>query len=239
MNVLRLILVLLAVVVGISSDAHAQRTLVAGSSQWGMRVYTPASVETYAVWIRMPATNVNSPFISTTRGPVADNHYRVLGYGVGFFYASIRAGVSGYNSQSNGLPLPNTWIHVAAIFDGTTNRTVWVNGVAAAAETTTVAPTSIDEVHLGRNTTSSGSTYCSADLAEPAIWHERLTAAEIGQLAAGGSFARRAHPSKVRPDKLVWLPDLSIPGAAVPGVGGTTGISNSPAMLTAIPPSFR
>lgn len=239
MNLLARILVLLAVVGGISLDALAQRTLVAGSSQWGMRVYTPASVETCAVWIRMPATNVSSVFINTTRGPVADNHYRVMGYGVGYFYASERAGVTGYNSQSNALPLANTWIHVAAIFRGNTNRTVWVNGVSATAETTTVTPTSIDEVHLGRLTTSSGNYYCSADIAEPAIWHAELTSTEIGQLAAGGAFARRAHPSQIRPDKLVWLPDLSIPGAAVPGVGGVTGISNSPALLTAIPPAFR
>lgn len=239
MNPIMHLLAVVAVVAGISIDAQAQRTLVAGSSHWGMRVYTPSAVETYAAWIRMPATNVSSTFINTTRGPVADNHYRVMGYGVGFFYASERAGVTGYNSQSNALPLANTWIHVAAIFRGNTNRIVWVNGVAAATETTTVTPTSIDEVHLGRLTTSSGNYYCSADVAEAAIWHAELTSSEIGQLAAGGAFPRRAHPSKIRPDKLVWLPDLSIPGAAVPGVGGVTGISNSPALLTALPASFR
>lgn len=234
----RILAVLASALVG-GLDASAQRTMVAGSSHWGMRTYSPASVETYAVWIRMPATNVASVFLNTTRGPVADNHYRVMGYGVGYFYASERAGVTGYNSQSNALPLANTWIHVAAIFRGNTNRTVWVNGVSATAETTTVTPTSIDEVHLGRLTTSSGNYYCSSDIAEPAIWNTDLSAAELGQLAAGGAFARRAHPSKIRPDKLVWLPDLSIPGAAVPGVGGVTGISNSPALLTAIPPAFR
>jgi hypothetical protein len=239
MNTIGRILMVLALAVVAPAGAHAQRTMVAGSFHWGSRVYTPASVETYAVWIRMPATNVASVFINTTRGPVADNHYRVMGYGVGYFYASERAGISGYNSQSNALPLANTWIHVCAIWKGPTNRTVWVNGVSAAAETTSVSPTSIDEVHLGRLTTSSGNYYCSADLAEPAIWHAELTASEIGQLAAGGAFARRAHPSRIRPDKLVWLPDLTIPGAAVPGVGGVTGISNSPALLTAIPPAFR
>jgi hypothetical protein len=239
MNLTLRVLAILAVAVGASVDASAQRTLVAGSSQWGMKVYAPASVETYAVWIRMPATNVASVLINTTRGPVADNNYRVMGYNPGYFYASIRAGGSGYNSQSNALPLANTWIHVAAIFRGNTNRTVWVNGVSATAETTTVTPTSIDEVHLGRLTTSSGNYYCSADLAEPAIWHAELTSSELGQLAAGGAFARRVHPSKIRPDKLVWLPDLTIPGAEVPGIGGVTGISNSPAQLNVLPATFK
>lgn len=234
----RILAVLASALVG-GLDASAQRTMVSGSSHWGQRAYTDGDMQTYAAWIRMPATNAVSIFLTTTRGVVVDNHYRTLGYNPGYFYASIRAGGSGYNSQSNGLPAANTWIHVAAIFKGTTNRTVWVNGVSAAAETTTVAPTSIDEVHLARLKTGTGDYFCSADIAEPAIWNTDLSAAELGQLAAGGAFARRAHPSKIRPDKLVWLPDLSIPGAAVPGVGGVTGISNAPALLTALPPAFR
>jgi len=240
MNTARTFLAVMALAVFMPSCAHAQRTLIAGSSHWGRffnLVDTPN--QTMSVWIRMPATNVASTFIVATRGPVADNHYRALGYGVGFFYVSSRAGVSGYNSQSNALPLPNTWIHVAGVFAGAASRTVYVNGVAAATETTSVTPTSVDEVNWGRLTTSAGNYYCSADMVEPAVWSTNLTSIEIVQLAAGGSFASRAHPAKIRPDKLVWLPDLTIPGAAVPGVGGVTGISNSPALLTVLPPAFR
>lgn len=234
--------ILLGLVVGLFSlSVVAQRTFVAASSHWGMAPYTPASggMETFALWVRMPATNVTSVLLNATRGPVADNHYRAVGYGVGYFYASIRAGVSGYNSQSNFLPVLNTWYHIAAVWRGTTNRTIYVNGVAGTIEATTVNPTAIDEMHIGRLTTSAGNYYCSADIAEPAIWHAELTPSELSQLAAGGAFARRAHPSKIRPDKLVWLPDLTIPGAAVPGIGGITGISNSPARLNVLPATFK
>lgn len=238
MNLITHLLAVLAVVAGISIDARAQRTLVSSSSQYGFRTYTPASVETYSIWVNMPQTNVLSALISTTRGLDGALHYRALGYEVGYFYATERNGGAGYNSQSNGLPKPSTWIHLVAVFKGNTNRTLWVNGVAAAPETTTVTPTSIDEVYLGRFFIVSDR-FCSASIVEPAIWHAELTDAEIGQLAAGGQFARRAHPSKIRPDKLVWLPDLSIPGAAVPGIGGVTGISNSPAQLNVLPAPFK
>ena len=234
--------ILLGLVVGLFSlSVVAQRTFVTASSHWGTNSYTPASggMETFAVWVRMPATNVSSTFLNVTRGAIADNHYRVLGYGVGYFYASIRAGISGYNSQSNFLPTLNAWYHVAVVWRGTTNRTIYINGNAGTIESTTVNPTSIDEVHLGRLTTSSGNYYCSADLVEPAIWHTELSLTELGQLAGSGSFNKRAHPSKIRPDKLVWLPDLTIPGAAVPGIGGITGISNSPAQLNVLPATFK
>jgi hypothetical protein len=197
--------------------AHAQRTLVTASSHWGRffnLVDTPN--QTMSVWIRMPATNVASTFIVATRGPVADNHYRAMGYGVGFFYVSSRAGVSGYNSQSNALPLPNTWIHVAGVFNGAASRTVYVNGVAAATETTSVTPTSVDEVNWGRLTTSSGSYYCSADMVEPAVWSTNLTSSEIVQLAAGGSFASRAHPAKFARTNWSGCPTSRFPAPRCP-----------------------
>ncbi len=237
---LRILFVMVLVAWLTPACAHAQRTLLATSSHWASKLYTSAATETYSVWVRFQNTNQSGTFLLTTRGAVADNHYRQIACGAGIYYISERAGGgTAYNSTTNPTPILNTWVHVAATLVGNTNRTIWVNGNAAASETSTVTPTLLDEVWFGRIQTSSGSYYTSGDIAEPAVWHVQLTAGEIGQLAAGGAFARRAHPTKIRPDKLVWLPDLTIPGAAVPGVNGVTGISNSPALLTAIPPAFR
>lgn len=220
--------------------AYAQRTLVAGSSQWGGKSYTAAATETYSVWVRFQNTNQSGTFVITTRGAVPDNHYRLLACGAGIYYISERAGGgAAYNSTTNPTPILNTWVHVAATLEGGTNRTVWVNGNAATSNSTTAVPTSLDEVWFGRIQTSSGTYYASGDMAEPAVWNAKLTSEEIRQLAAGGSFASRAHPSKIRPDKLVWLPDLTIPGSAVPGIGGVTGISNAPAQLNVLPAVFK
>lgn len=221
-----------------SLDANAQRGFVAASSQYAQRSYTPSSVETYAVWVRCPNSS-GGTLIATTRGAVADNHYRLIAAAPSIAYASERAGVSSYESTTNITRATNAWFHVVGIFRSNNYRLVYVDGVPAASNTTAVTPTSIDEAWLARIQTSSGNYYATTDIAEAAIWNVELTEAEVKQLAAGGLFARRAHPSKIRPDKLVWLPDLSIPGAAVPGVGGVTGISNSPALLTALPPAFR
>ena len=235
MNVIMRILAVLAFLVG-ALEVSAQRTLVSASSQFAKRTYTPASVETYSAWVR--PTSAGGAIIATTRGAVADNHYRLMAATLTTAYVSERAGVS-YESTTNITRATNTWFHVAGVFRGNTYRRIYVDGVPATANTTSVTPTSIDEVWLGRIQTSSGNYYASTDVAEVAIWHAELTDAEIGQLAAGGQFTRRAHPSKIRPDKLVWLPDLSIPGAAVPGIGGVTGISNSPAQLNVLPATFK
>lgn len=220
-----------------SLDANAQRGFVAASSQYAQRSYTPSSVETYSAWIK--PTSAGGTIVATTRGAVSDNHYRLMAANLTIAYVSERAGVSSYESTTNITRATNTWFHVCGVFRGNTYRRIYVDGVPATSNTTSVTPTSIDEVWLGRIQTSSGNYYAGTDVAEVAIWNVELSDAEISQLAAGGQFARRPHPSKIRPDKLVWLPDLSIPGAAVPGVGGVTGISNSPALLTALPPAFR
>lgn len=217
-------------------NACAQRALVAGSSQWGGKAYTPAATETYSAWIR--PTSAGGNIIATTRGAVVDNHYRVLAANLTIAYAMERDGFSS-SSTTNITKTTNVWFHVCAVFRGTSYRRVYVDGVSATANTAAKNATSIDEVWLGRLQTSDGDYYAATDIAEAAIWHAELTDAEISQLAAGGQFARRAHPSKIRPDKLVWLPDLSIPGAAVPGVGGVTGISNSPAQLNVLPAPFK
>lgn len=221
------------------TEAHAQRTFVAASYQYAQRAYTDASVQTWSAWIRLPSTNVIHPIICTMRGWDTSNHYRLLFYSPGSFLASERAGGTAASSVSNVLPAINTWIHVAARFTGTNSRTLWVNGNACATETTGVEPTAIDEAYLARARTSISMYYSGASIAEAAIWHDALTDSEIAQLAADGAFSRRTHPSKIRPGRLVWLPDLTIPGAAVPGVGGVTEINNAPALLTVLPPPFK
>lgn len=235
----KLILWVTLVVIAFGAEAKAQRTFVSASAQYTQRAYTDASVQTWAAWTRLSTTNVLQPIICTMRGWDTSHHYRLIMYNLGVFYATERAGGSPASSISNLVPEINTWIHLAARFNGTANRTLFVNGVACATETTAVIPTDIDEVYLGRVRTLTTQYFGSSTIAEPAIWHVALTDSEVAQLASGGAFARRASPSKIRPDKLVWLPDLTIPGAAVPGVGGVTGISNSPALLTVLPPAFR
>lgn len=237
MNPFLLLIVVWVVAASSSLDANAQRAFVSASSQYAQRTYTPSSVETYAAWVRFPSSS-GGTLVATTRGAGMDNHYRLIAAAPSIAYASERAGPS-YESTTNITRATNVWFHVVGIFRNNNYRLVYVDGVPAASNTTSVTPTSIDEAWLGRIQTSSGNYYATADIAEAAIWNVELTAAEVKQLAADGQFARRTHPSKIRPDKIVWLPDLSIPGAAVPGVGGVTGISNSPALLTVLPPAFR
>lgn len=228
------------VLFGAVLSALAQRAFVATSTNWAQTFgFADTPNQTMACWVRMPAGNAGGSVVVVTRGLVADNHYRQIGFSTNLAVAESRAGASPSSSQTNGIFQPGIWYHVAGVFNGNSSRTVYVNGNASAESTTAVAATSIDEVFLCRVTTAVSSYFTWADVVEPAIWATNLTSAEISHLAAGGDFTKRPHPSRMRPNLLSFLPELTIQGAAVPGVRGVTGISNSPALLTVLPAPFR
>lgn len=231
--------IILAVAMLIGFACHAQRTFVAASSQWAQGAWTDSGTQTWSVWLQIAATNATLPAVGTTRGWVGDNHYRLLFYSSGLLLFSERDGGSPRSSISNTLPVINSWMHLGARFIGATNRILWVNGTACAVDTNLVSPTSLDEVYIGRIRTSTSPYHFGGKIAEPAIWNAALTDAEISQLASGGVFTKRTHPYRIRPNDLMWCPDLTIPGAAVPGVGGITQISNSPAYTPVLPAPFK
>lgn len=232
---------IIAAFISLCGNGFAQRYYVAGSSQWSQRAWVDSSTETWSAWVKFEGTNGVYPILCTTRGWVTDNHYRVIFYSnlTGQILFSERAGATLASSVTNLLPVPQTWYHIAAQFVGSTNRTLWINGTKCAVDTTSVSPTSIDEVFIGRFRTGIASYYTTATITETAVWSAALTDTEISQLAGDGNMAKRVSATKIRPNDIKFCPDFTIPGSAVPGIGGVTGISNAPALITTIPTAFR
>jgi hypothetical protein len=93
----------------------------------------------------------------------------------------ITRGLSNVALDTTGQLLPNTWAHVAMVFDATGHtKTIYVNGVLAAssAATGTLVTNTVNLV-LGNTSTGSGGTYIRGRLSEVRLWSVARTQAQI------------------------------------------------------------
>lgn len=110
------------------------------------------------------------------------------------------------SSQTTQTVNQNEWAHVAAVFTSSSSRTVYLNGAAAATDTTTVSVAAITQIRIGCVTqvysTGNDGAFFNGDIADVGIWNVALTAAEIASLAAGVAC------SKIRPQSLQFYAPL-------------------------------
>lgn len=91
-----------------------------------------------------------------------------------------------------------TWHHGAAVETSAINHTVYIDGGSDATITTSVTPTGMDSISIGRAGDSTPDAYFSGDLAEVAVWDVAFTAPQMALLAKAVS------PLLVRPEALVF-----------------------------------
>jgi hypothetical protein len=96
-----------------------------------------------------------------------------------------------------------TWTHAGAVYTSTSSRSVYFNGVNEATNTTSIVPSSITRIQIGRQQFNNATfSFLDGRIAEVGIWDAALTAAEIASLAKGMT------PDKVRPQSLVFYAPL-------------------------------
>jgi hypothetical protein len=97
-----------------------------------------------------------------------------------------------------------TWTHAGAVYSTTSSRSVYFNGVNEATNTTSIVPSSITRIQIGRQQFNniSGVSWLNGRLAEVGIWNAALTAEEVASLAKGMTC------DKVRPQSLVFYAPL-------------------------------
>jgi hypothetical protein len=98
----------------------------------------------------------------------------------------------------------NTWGHIAAVIESQSSRTPYLNGVAGATNTTTIANHATFNLMVIGSRWLSGSlgNYFGGQLTEVGIWNVALTQPEIASLAKGMTC------DKVRPQSLVFYAPL-------------------------------
>jgi hypothetical protein len=79
----------------------------------------------------------------------------------------------------------NTWTHVCGIFTNATSRTVYLDGANNATETSSLTPTGIDQLAVGRLTSNSPTQNLDGKIAHVAVWDIALTGGNCASLAAG------------------------------------------------------
>lgn len=123
----------------------------------------------------------------------------------------------------------NQWGHFAAVFASSASRTGYLNG-SGVTETTSLGATTVNQIQIGaRNIYAVRGVFANGVVAHIAVWRVALTSSEIGQLSGFGNPSRAVHPRWIRPEALVYCPELDIPNLVVPDrVAGSTTWSNSP-----------
>jgi hypothetical protein len=128
-------------------------------------------------------------------------------------------------SSQRGNINSSQWEHIAGVFASSTSRTVYLNGVAGTANTSSSVVAGFNNTILGaRYTGGTRGAYLEGKLSHVAIWNIVLSGAEIATLAAG------ANPQSVQLANLVFYVPLNQSGA-------TTDIISSNA-LTVSGPTF-
>lgn len=129
----------------------------------------------------------NNYWVLALRGPVpADN--------VEF---SVNDGISSDTLTTTGYSA-NTWHHAACAEDSSSLRRVYIDGGSQGFGFINHTPSGIDNVGIGRYSSSTPFSYMDGRIAEVGIWNIALSAAEFALLAKGFS------PLMVRPDALVF-----------------------------------
>ena len=137
---------------------------------------------TMACWFRSDDDTIRQGLVSLY---VDANNYYVLearGDVAGDKIYALVNDTGGAVSASMGPFGANTWNHGCAVFASTTNRQVYLDGVAGALSTTLKTPNTPTNTGIGRIVTTP---YVSGRIAEVAIWNVALSENEIMMLAKG------------------------------------------------------
>ena len=118
--------------------------------------------------------------------------------------------------------------HYAGVFESSTSRTAYINGVVGATNTTNIgSQNAANTITIGARWNGSLGNYYNNDISEVGIWNVALTAAEIASLAGGMTC------DKVRPQSLVFYAPLVRNLQDVKG--GLTITNNNTATVAAHP----
>ncbi len=134
---------------------------------------SPMSIE---LWAYRTSSSVLQHMIGKRPGCTVD----LPNYQIAYANSQVFFGSGSGNEVGSGIDLPlNTWTHIAATFNGTTNR-IYMNGILAASAPGTHGPATSPPLRIGTSgTCSAAGTSFGGRLDEVAIFDRALSASEI------------------------------------------------------------
>ena len=185
------------------------RDFVAASSQYLANANAPVAAAplTMACWFNPDALGSGHAVVDIADTGAGNHNFSLYLDGSGVWsantVAALTRGGGSFSAASATTPYSaGSWQHAAAVFASSTDRSAYYNGGNKGTNATSVTPSGLNSVAVGRLNDSSPAGYMDGLLAEIAIWNVGLTDAEIAGLATGLS------PIFIRPANLVFYPPI-------------------------------
>lgn len=228
----------------VAGSAYASRQFTETSAQFMGSTTVPVATYpcTIAAWYK-PSNNTSNHSIVYI-GSTADAR-RFLLYRTGTSGGNVvRAssvpdgGGAGADAVGSTAVTDTTrWYHLAAVFESSTSRRVYVDGVLDGTETTAITTTtSLNRYAIGARGAPAPTwgLYASAKIAEVGVWSVALTDDEVGQLSKGANpqWIQRGSLQSYIPLHTGLSPDIDL-------TGKTIGLTNAPTQSTDHPPVFQ
>lgn len=194
-----------------------------GSSQHGEAALSLAATPlTLAAWYR-PSNTSGIRHILALGNSGDDTQNAIRGNNATLQAASFAGGSSASADIAAALTV-GTLVHVAGIFRGATDRSIYVNGGGRVNNTTSRTVSSFSRARIASRARTTVAEYGAGDIAEAAIWNIDLSDAEIAALGRGLS------PLVIRPQFLVEYWPLLGRTSPEPGLIGSLPVTltNSP-----------
>lgn len=161
-----------------------------GSSQYLTNTSAPVSAlpVTMGAWFFADSLTTNQVLMHLTAGS-ADSGYTiqlrgaVAGDLIGAF--TVLTAVSGAQSDSLSAYTTSGWHAGVGVWNSTTHRLVYLDGVAGTASATSIDPGSINGIRIGARRTATHDSFLNGRIGEAFILNIEATAGEVAQFAAG------------------------------------------------------
>lgn len=230
-----------AMTLAISPVVKASRNFASGSSQYA--ALQSAAVTGYpatvATWYNPNSTGAAYAIVivQDKTGTARFGLFGLTGGSIQIDVIPTNSG-SGFNTISPLGYSSNTWTHICGVWESSTSRKLYVNGVPVATNTVS-APMSpsaaFNATYVGtRGSLGTLGTFLNGQVAQVAIWNVALTDGQVASLASGVD-PRRASSTPPTFYAPLWgeaSPEINVVGTAI-------SLTNSPTKGSSDPRIYR
>jgi hypothetical protein len=158
---------------------------------------------TLACWARLDTVATGNRVLISVGEATSPSH-RVVLLNTGTQMSAQSVGSADVRAQSSGGAVAaGTTYHFVALFESTTFRVIYINGVRAASNSSTSTLNTLNDVLIGaRRSGTTAGLFMGGMLAEVGIWNTALTDDQIASLSTGMTC------EKVSPQSLVFYAPL-------------------------------
>jgi len=211
-----------------------------GSSQYGIVEQVPPTNYpfTIACWVYPTATNALAMAYGACTNANNNAGYQLIIAGSGI--PGFRAGdTSGASTGSGTTQLPiNAWTHLCGVGIDATTRVLYVNGIAAATNTSSRVPAAANRTAVGGRITGTPAQFWPGYVSDAATWSVALSADEVAVISGLGDPTKAFAPIRVRPEAIAVAPELAHDGNGAHSrnrVGAVLGFTNAPTTVAGPP----